>query len=70
MIALLCKTEEFFLSLGLPVGQAQLGQGKLSAQEQEDLAQRCSYGRTRTIGSFVKLDFADIKQIYIMANGV
>ena len=64
------KTEEFFRSLGLPVGLAQLGQGKLSAQELEDLAQRCSYGRTRTIGSFVKLDFADMKQIYIMANGV
>ncbi len=62
------KTEAYFRQLGMPTGLDQLPAGRLSRQELEELAERCSYHKSRTIGSFVKLDFADILRIYAMAN--
>ena len=38
------------------------------AEALDQLAEVCSFGGTRTIGSFQKLDRADIRSIYEAAN--
>lgn len=62
------KTVEFFSEIGMPVCFSELGIGVLSDAELESLAVKCTYGKTRTIGSFKKLNYDDILQIYKMAN--
>ena len=63
------QTKEFFASLGLPVCFSQAGQiGIRTDEELESFAYGCSYGNTRTIGSFRKLGLGDMKKIYAMAN--
>jgi len=53
----------FFQSLDMPVGLKALGD--VDVQELADL---CSYGKTRTIGSFKVLDYEAILNIYKQAN--
>ena len=61
-------TVSFFRSLGMPTSIAELPCGKQDEAGQLDLAERCSFGRSRTIGSFRKLGYDDILAIYRMAN--
>ena len=62
-------TREYFSSLGMPVGFRE----NQDIGEQEDnvireLANRCSYQKTRTIGTFRQLDENGIYEIYRQAN--
>lgn len=58
----------FFRSLGMPVSLPELGFGVLTDGDLADLAARCSYGHSRTIGSFKVLDEAAMAAIYRAAN--
>ena len=60
-------TEEYFLFLGMPVCFSDV----IGIQDDamlKELADGCSRGGTRTIGSFKVLDEADIYEIYKLAN--
>ena len=61
-------TEAFFSSLHMPVSIPQLPCGKLPDDILEELATRCTYYGTRTIGSFRVLGHNEILAIYTMAN--
>ena len=62
------KTEEFFSSIDMPVNLEQLGIGKITeAQIQEMAAKCCDHGK-RTIGTVRPLQIEDIKNILQMAN--
>lgn len=61
------KTVEYFKSLGMPVSLGECT-GVQSDETLRDLAYRCSYGNTRTIGSFKVLNTEDMYNIYKMAN--
>jgi len=56
-------TEEFFKSLKMPINIVE-AVGEEVRDAAAKLADMCSYGRTRTIGSFKVLDYGDIKAIY------
>lgn len=60
-------TEAFFTSLGMPVTLPQLV-GQQDEAGIEDLALRCSFQRTRTIGTFQVLDFEAMKAVFSAAN--
>jgi len=62
------KQVRYFQKLWMPTGISQLGFGKLSDQEIEDLTDLCSYGYSRSIGSFKVLDADAIRAIYEQAN--
>lgn len=62
-------TEAFFRKLHMPVSLGELAD--VGVQEEaglKELAARCSYQNTRTIGSFRVLAEADILEIYRLAN--
>jgi alcohol dehydrogenase YqhD (iron-dependent ADH family) len=61
-------TAAFFKELGMPVCFSELGIGILPGTALDDLAFACTYGKTRTIGSFKVLGFEDIRCIYTSAN--
>lgn len=61
-------TRQFFLSLDMPTCMSQLSCGVQPESVLKDLAYRCAYGNTRTIGSFQVLNYADILAIYRLAN--
>ena len=62
-------TENFFRSLHMPVSLGELkGVGVQSEEGLQELALRCSYQKTRTIGSFRVLDYDDMLEIYRLAN--
>ncbi len=60
-------TEEYFSALGMPVtiGQAV---GVQSEETLKILANKCSHGGTRTIGSFCPMDEEGILEVYRKAN--
>jgi len=58
------KTEAFFKSLGMPLSLSELLKHTPTEEEIEALSGECSYGKTRTIGSFKVLGFDDMKKIY------
>jgi alcohol dehydrogenase YqhD (iron-dependent ADH family) len=62
------KTVMFFRELGMPVSLGELGLGELDDRSLDALADSCTFGRTRTIGSFRVLDYDDIRRIYAWAN--
>ncbi len=62
------KMVGFFASLGMPTGLKALVGHTLSEKELDELADACSFGRTRTIGNFRELDREDIRAIYAAAN--
>ncbi len=62
------KTVEFFSEIGMPITLSELGIGILSDTELDALAVKCTYGKSRTIGSFKVLDYDDILKIYEAAN--
>lgn len=62
------RTVNFFGSLGMPVCFSELGIGVLPDETIGLLAEKCSFGRTRTIGAYRVLDCEDIRKIYAAAN--
>lgn len=63
------KTEAFFAELGMPVNLAQLGIGRLTDAQIEELAVKCSFFGRRKVGTVKPLEVEDIKAIFRMANG-
>lgn len=62
------RTEDFFISIGMPVNLSQLGIGKLSEDQITELAIKCSYFGRRVVGTVKPLQVEDIKAIYRLAN--
>ena len=67
-LAAIEATEQFFRSLGMPTRLSELGCGVLGEDTLRELAYRCTYAKTRTIGTFRTLDEGDILAIYRLAN--
>lgn len=67
-LAGIAKQEAFFQSIGMPVRLGELSCGRQDEAGLADLASRCSYGKTRTIGTFRVLDYESILAIYHRAN--
>lgn len=62
------KTEDFFISLGMPVNLSQLGVGILTSAQIEELATKCCYFGRRVVGTVKPLQVEDIKTIFHLAN--
>lgn len=62
------KTVEYFHSLGMPVCFTDLGIGVQSDKTLRELADRCVFRGTRTVGNFRKLGREDCYAIYKAAN--
>lgn len=60
--------EDFYRSIGMPVTLRELGVEPTEEQILE-LAEKCSFGNTRTIGIVKKLGREDMAEIYRMAKG-
>ena len=61
------KSEAFFRCLGMPVSLTELFGCAPSEEELAALAENCSYGCTRSIGSFKVLGYDEILAIYLAA---
>ncbi len=59
--------EEFYRSIQMPTNLKELGL-ELSEQQIQELAFKCTFEDTRTIGVFRQLNRKDIEKIYRMAN--
>ena len=59
--------EDFFRSIKMPVSLHELGLD-LDDQQIHELAFKCSYEDTRTIGVFKQLNMKDMEKIYLMAR--
>ena len=62
------RQESFFRLIGMPTRLTQLSCGKQDEDGLTELASRCSYGKTRTIGTFRVLGYDQILAIYRSAN--
>lgn len=63
------KTVAYFKSLDMPTGFGEAEEiGFKTEEELQKMADGCSYGGTRTIGSFKVCDKKDIYEIYKLAN--
>lgn len=60
--------EAFYRSIHMPVNLRELGISGLTEEEIQDLAYRCSYQETRTIGCIKKLGRKEIADIYRLAQ--
>lgn len=63
-------TVAYFKSLGMPTNFKELGVPSWDEALFEELAYRCSYGKTRTIGHFMVLDVEKMRDIYRLASEV
>ncbi len=63
----IAATEDYFRSLGMPTGLTALV-GRQSEAGLDELADLCSFGRTRTIGTFQVLDRDDMRAVFAAAN--
>ncbi|MGE4277457.1 MAG: iron-containing alcohol dehydrogenase [Lawsonibacter sp.] len=61
-------TAAYFRSLYMPTSLSALGCGVLPEETLQELAYRCTFQKTRTIGSFRVLGYEDILAIYRLAN--
>lgn len=61
-----CAAENFFASLGMPISIRDMGI-EIDETIADKLAYKCSFAKTRTIGGFKKLDFDDMRKIYLAA---
>ena len=59
--------ENFFRSVEMPTSLHELGLD-LTDQQIHDLAFKCSFEDTRTIGVFKQLNMRDMEKIYLMAR--
>lgn len=64
----IAATESFFRELHMPTCLSELGIGVLPEETVQELAYRCAFKNTRTIGTFRVLDHNDILKIYQAAN--
>lgn len=62
------RTVAYFQSLGMPTDFTSLGVGIQDEATLRELADRCMFRGTRTVGSFRVLEREDAYQIYSMAN--
>lgn len=60
--------ESFFRHIGMPTSIYQLIGKELTEEEIKELAYKCSFMNTRTIGQFKKLTIEDMEAIYRMAK--
>ena len=67
-LAAIEATEDCFRSLNMPVSFGELSCGVVTEEQVRDLAWRCTYYGSRTIGTFRVLGHDDILAIYTMAN--
>lgn len=67
-IAAIEANNRFFRSLDMPTNFTELGIGVQSDKVIEELAWCCSFGETRTVGTFQKLNCKDLEAIYHLAN--
>lgn len=67
-LAAIEATEQFFHGLNMPTCLSELGCGVLDESTLGELAYRCTYYQTRTIGTFRVLNEEDILAIYRLAN--
>ncbi|HEX9025404.1 MAG TPA: iron-containing alcohol dehydrogenase [Clostridium sp.] len=59
--------ENLYYSIDMPTSISELGI-ELTDEQIDELAYKCSFMNTRSIGSFQKLNMEDIKKIYTMAR--
>lgn len=59
--------ENFYRCIGMPTSIRELGV-ELTDEQIHELAYKCSFKKTRTIGNFQVLNMEDIEKIYIMAR--
>lgn len=59
--------ENFYRFIGMPTSIRELGV-ELTDEQIHELAYKCSFKKTRTIGNFQILNMEDIEKIYIMAR--
>lgn len=59
--------EQFYRSINMPTSLRELGL-EVTDEQIHELAYKCSFKNTRTIGSFMVLDMEDIEKIYTMAR--
>lgn len=64
----IAATADFFRSLDMPICFSQLACGVQTEETLRELAYRCTFRGTRTIGTFRVLNGADILEIFRMAN--
>lgn len=64
----IAQMEEFYRSIGMPVSMRELGIEPTDGQIRE-LAEKCSFFGTRTVGQFKVLAKEDMRRIYEMARG-
>lgn len=60
--------EQYFVSIGMPINIQDLIGKELSDEEIRELAYKCSFMNTRTIGQFKKLTIQDMENIYRLAK--
>mgnify|MGYP000668278868 CR=1 FL=1 len=61
--------EDYFRSIGMPTSLHELG---IAPSEEQilELADKCSFGNTRTIGKVRELNREQIAEIYRLAQGI
>lgn len=59
--------EAFYRSIGMPTSIHEMGVD-VTGEQLHELAYKCSFGNTRTIGNFRKLAMEDMEKIYTMAR--
>jgi Uncharacterized oxidoreductases, Fe-dependent alcohol dehydrogenase family len=59
--------ERFFQLIGMPIRISEMGV-ELTEAQIDELAYKCSFERTRTVGTFKVLEEADLREIYRMAR--
>lgn len=67
-LAGIARQEAFFREIGMPTRLYELPCGKPDAAALEDLAERCSFANTRTVGTFRVLARENMLEIYQKAN--
>lgn len=67
-VAAIEKTVNYFKAIGAPTSFSELGIGIQEEESLRDLATRCAFYGSRTIGSFKVLNEGDIYNIYWSAN--
>ncbi len=61
------KVEEYYHKINMPINISELGI-KLTDEDIEELAEKCTFFQTRTLGTVKKLGKSEIKEIYNMAR--
>jgi alcohol dehydrogenase YqhD (iron-dependent ADH family) len=64
----IAAAERFFRSLGTPISIGELLGRTISDEEIDELSRKCTFDLTRTIGSFMKLGYDEIRTIYSTSN--